>query len=233
VNIVYNLIIYKIIGLNFLYFYYSDYIDEKYINNILEHKNKNEYPLLSQYLQASKQKKVEDLYSLDKLIIFNKVLNLFYDEYNNQITREKAEKTLIKDSSIYKKALEKQQEEQEEKNFEKMNKNKSENDKEKEDKNDFEKEKNNNKKKGKKKTKDLNNKELIEKFIDIYNKFEFECKNENGESEKMKLDINKNYICDLILVNDNKYGKTYRLIYQTFIEKQNKELEDLLDKKLI
>ena len=230
---IYNKNEYKVKILSYYeYFYYSDYIDEKYINNILEHKNKNEYPLLSQYLQTSKQKKVEDLYSLDKLIIFNKVLNLFYDEYNNQITREKAEKTLIKDSSIYKKALEKQQEEQEEKNFEKMNKNKSENDKEKEDKNDFEKEKNNNKKKGKKKTKDLNNKELIEKFIDIYNKFEFECKNENGESEKMKLDINKNYICDLILVNDNKYGKTYRLIYQTFIEKQNKELEDLLDKKI-
>ncbi len=48
----------------------------------------------------------------------------------------------------------------------------------------------------------------------------------------MKLDVNQNCICDFLLVDDNKYGKTYKKIYETFIEKQNKQLEDLLNAKI-
>ena len=48
----------------------------------------------------------------------------------------------------------------------------------------------------------------------------------------MKLNVDKNCICDFLLVDDNKYGETYKKIYEKFIEKQNKELEDLLDKKI-
>ena len=214
------------------YFYYTDYVDEKYISNMLEHKDKNEYPLLCKYLQTKKDKKEEDIYSLDKLIIFNKVLNLFNNEYNNQITREKAEKTLIKDCIIYKKALEKKKEAEEEKNLEIKSKKVPENDKENGDNQDQEKDQNINKKKKDKKAKDLDNKELIERFIDIYNKFKFEGKNEKGENIKMELDINKNCISDLFLINDSIYGKTYKIIYEKFKEKQNGELEDLLNKKI-
>ena len=50
--------------------------------------------------------------------------------------------------------------------------------------------------------------------------------------EKLELDVNKNCICDFLLIDDNKYGKTYKKIYGKFVEKQNNELEDLLDKNI-
>ena len=112
---------------------------------MLEHKYNNEYPVLSKYLEFKKQKKSKenkDKYSFDNLIIFNKVLNLFNDEYSNQITKEFAEKTIIKDSDIYKK---------------------TENEKDKEnDKNIL-----NKKKKNLKKIEFIDNKELIDEFIKI------------------------------------------------------------------
>ena len=52
------------------------------------------------------------------------------------------------------------------------------------------------------------------------------------KKNQLKLNIEKNYICDFLLINDNKYGKSYREIYKKFIENQNKELELLLDKKI-
>ena len=48
----------------------------------------------------------------------------------------------------------------------------------------------------------------------------------------MELDVKKNCICDFLLVDDNKYGKKYRKIYNNFIEKQNGDLEIFLDKKI-
>ena len=56
------------------YFYYSDYIDEDYIDNILKNKDKSNYPVLAKYLENKKQKKskdkdddnIGDKYSLDK-----------------------------------------------------------------------------------------------------------------------------------------------------------------------
>ena len=144
------------------------------------------------------------------MAIFNKVLNLFSDKYSNQITREIAEKTIIKNCDIYKKTLEN------EKNIEKI-----------------EKEKDNSKKKKNSKKKELNNKELIDEFIKLYNSFEFEEENEKEKKEKMKLNADENYICDFLLVDDNKYGKTYKKIYELlFIKKQNEELENLFDKKI-
>ena len=62
------------------------------------------------------------------------------------------------------------------------------------------------------------NPELINKFIDIYNKFE--CKYKN-------LNIDKNYLCDFVLDENNKYGKSYKKIYKEFTEQQNKKLEIL------
>ena len=218
---------------NFLYyeyFYYTDYIDEEYIENIFEHKDKEEYPLLTKYLETKNNLKKEDKYSLNKLTIFNKLLNLLNDEYSNRITRDNAEKTIIADCSIYKKVLEKEKEIENEQKYE-IKKDKK-NDKEKENKKDFDNEKDKGKKKGRKKVNDLNNKELIDEFIKNYNNFEYEEINEKGNKEKLKLDIKENHISDLILVNDNKYGKSYKEIYDIFIKKQNSELEDLLDKKI-
>ena len=48
----------------------------------------------------------------------------------------------------------------------------------------------------------------------------------------MKLDVEKNCICDFLLIDDNKYGQSYKEIYKIFIDKQNNELESLLDKKI-
>ena len=86
------------------YFYYSDYLDEDYImNKILSHKDCNEYPLLSKYLKNKKEKKNnKDNYSLDKLSLFNKVLNLIYEQYSHKVTRKYAEEKLLKDTEIYK-----------------------------------------------------------------------------------------------------------------------------------
>ena len=158
------------------HFYYTDYIDEEYIDNILEHKNKNDYPVLSKYLEHKKQKN-KDKYSLDNLILFNKVLKLFNDKYSNQISRESSEKQTIKNSEIYQ---------------------------------------------------EMENANLIEDFIKLYKSFNLE----DDKHNKLELDADKNCICDFLLIDDNKYGKSYNKIYKIFIDRQNTELENLLDNKI-
>ena len=74
---------------------------------------------------------------------------------------------------------------------------------------------------------DKKNSELINKFIKLYNNMELEDK----EGNILELS-NENKLCDFLLISDNKYGQSYISIYNKFIEKQNKELEDLLDKKI-
>ena len=57
------------------YFYYSDYPDENYIEGILKHKSKNDYPILFKYLEYKTHSKREnELYYSYNFIIFNKVL---------------------------------------------------------------------------------------------------------------------------------------------------------------
>ena len=213
-------------------FYYTDYLDIEYIDNILEHKDKNEYPILCKYLKTKKQKKIKDKYSLKNLAIFNKVLNLFSDKYSNQITREIAEKTIIKNCDIYKKTLENKKDIQKEKDDSKKKKNSEKKELNNENEKDIKKEKDDSKKKKNSKKKELDNKELIDEFIKLYNSFELEEENEKGKKEKMKLNVDENCICDFLLVDDNKYGKTYKKIYEIFIKKQNEELENLLDIKI-
>ena len=41
------------------HFYYTDYIDEEYIANLLEHQDKNEFPILCKYMETKKQKKIK------------------------------------------------------------------------------------------------------------------------------------------------------------------------------
>ena len=88
------------------YFYYSDCLDENYIlNKILGITDKKKYPMINKYLDYNMNKKNEDdKYALNKLSIFNKVLNLISEKYSHKITRENAEKTLLKDTEIYKNA---------------------------------------------------------------------------------------------------------------------------------
>ena len=164
------------------HFYFTDYLDEHYINKILKDRDENEYPVLSKYLKNKKSKKSKDKetnkekYSLEKLNDFNRTLNLFYDRYSNQISREFSETKTLKNSDIY-----------------------------------F----------------DTNNKKLIDDFIKLFNSFELEDKERN----KLKLGV-ENKLCDFLLVDENKYGQSYKKIYKEFIKKQNNELEDLLNKKI-
>ena len=96
------------------------------------------------------------------------------------------------------------------------------------------------------------NMRLINKFIKIYNKI---IENENNEKKKyinkqedttnkdrknnsknnekffIKLSI-KNPISDFFLDSKTEYGKIYKKILQKFIERQNKELSALLNKKI-
>ena len=48
------------------------------------------------------------------------------------------------------------------------------------------------------------NKDLIDDFIGLYNDFKFEVKNNEGKKEKLKLDVNKNCICDFLIIDENK-----------------------------
>ena len=84
------------------YFYYTDYIDEKYLDNILEHEDKEKYPILNKYLEYKRINKItDDKYSINNLILFNGVLNLFNEKYSNKISKENGEKQILKDSDIY------------------------------------------------------------------------------------------------------------------------------------
>ena len=156
------------------HFYYTDYPDENYILDLLEHEDKDKYPLLIKYLEYKKDhKKDKDNYSTDNFIIFNKVLNLFNERYSNQITRKTAEKQTIKDCDIYQESTE--------------------------------------------------NSKLIDKFVEIYNNFNL----------KHELKVSKNCIGDLVLDDNNKYGKTYIALYKKFAELQNDKLKDLINKKCV
>ena len=170
---------YKNNGFQFYeFFYYTDYLDENYINNILKGRDENNYPVLTKYLQYKKQKKskdkddIKDKYSLDDLYLFNKTLKLFNDKYSNQISRQWAERQTISNSDIY----------IEEKNV-----------------------------------------KLIDDFIKLYNGFKIE----DNEGNKLELNKDKNYIIDFLLIDDNKYGNSYRKIYKEFIAKQNNELKSI------
>ena len=72
------------------------------------------------------------------------------------------------------------------------------------------------------------NTKQIDDFINLYNGFKLE----DDEQNKLKLDKEKNCIIDFLLKNNNKYGKSYRIIYKKFKNKQNNELESLLNQKI-
>ena len=148
------------------------------MNKILNHKDKNKLPIINKYLDYKMNKKNEnDIYSLDKLNLFNKVLNIINDKYSHKITRIYAEKTFLKDTEIYK---------------------------------------------------NVENSILIDKFINYYNGLKITDNNGN----EIILKIDKNKLSDFVIDDNNEIGKTYKNIYKIFIEKQNKEIEDILTIKI-
>ena len=70
---------------------------------------------------------------------------------------------------------------------------------------------------------------LIDNFIELYNSFEIK----DDEGNNLELDKEKNSIIDFLLIDDNKYGKSYKKIYKEFINRQNNSLEGLLNEKII
>jgi hypothetical protein len=160
------------------YFYYTDYLNKRYIKKKLKEKDENDYPVLNSYLKNEDDDEVEeDKYSLDNLNDFNKALNLFNDVYSNQITRDEAERQKMNTTDIYR---------------------------------------------------DEKNAKLIDDFIELYNSFEIK----DDEGNNLELDKEKNSIIDFLLIDDNKYGKSYKNIYKEFINRQNNSLEGLLNEKI-
>ena len=76
---------------------------------------------------------------------------------------------------------------------------------------------------------DEKNAKLIDDFIELYNSFEIK----DDEGNNLELDKEKNSIIDFLLIDDNKYGKSYKKIYKEFINRQNNSLEGLLNEKII
>ena len=81
-------------------FFYSDYLNEDCLLELLKLKDKEKYPVLLKKLESLKSKK--DKFSLNNLELFNRVLNLFSERYLFKISREEAEKIILKDEEIYK-----------------------------------------------------------------------------------------------------------------------------------
>ena len=71
-----------------------------------------------------------------------------------------------------------------------------------------------------------NNQELINNFIEFYNKLTKEVNDKN-----LSISI-ENPLCDFLLDDNNKFGNSYKKIYIKFALEQNKKLENLLDIKI-
>ena len=156
------------------YFYYSDYLDEKYVEEKLINLDENKYPVLRKYLEL--RKKDEGQYLLNFFNLFNNSLNLLNEKYYNKISRENAKQKKLKDEEIY-----------------------------------------------------LNNKELFDDFIEIYNNLELTY---DDELKSRLILSNNNSLSDFFIDESNNYGKSYIKIYKTFIFQQNKNIENLLDIKI-
>ena len=72
------------------------------------------------------------------------------------------------------------------------------------------------------------NAKLIDSFIEFYNGLKIVDNNGN----ELELNVEKNFIIDFLIIDDNKYGKSYKEIYKIFVDKQNNELKGLLNLKI-
>ena len=79
------------------YFYYSDYVNEDYLLDNLNHSEREKFPVLLKVLEKNNNEKYKTEYSLENLPIFNKTLNLFHEKYSYSIKRVKANSLKLKD----------------------------------------------------------------------------------------------------------------------------------------
>ena len=84
------------------YFYYTEYLDEKYIYEKLSYLDKSKYPVLRMYLEDKINNKSDKNQHLFKgLNLLNDSLNLFNQKYSNNISKESAKKKILKNEEIY------------------------------------------------------------------------------------------------------------------------------------
>ena len=158
------------------YFYYSDYIKEEYLINVLNHQERDRYPVLLKVLEKNIVKNTQTKYSLDNLPTFNNVLNLFNDTYFNSIKREKANIIKLKNEEIYN-----------------------------------------------------NNRSSIKSFINFYNSLELKSEENNDIILKLS---EESKLSDFLIDDANEIAKSYKYIYNQFINEQNNEISDLLQIKI-
>jgi len=70
---------------------------------------------------------------------------------------------------------------------------------------------------------DEKNAKLIDDFIELHNSFELK----DVKGDKLELNKEKNHIINFFLIDDNKYGESYKKIFKEFINRQNNSLESL------
>ena len=90
------------------YFYYTDYLNEKYIHEKLRLFDESEYPLLKLYLDHKtnesneiNEDNEENKYTPNNLLLFNSALNLINQPFFNNISRDQAVKKKLKTEDIY------------------------------------------------------------------------------------------------------------------------------------
>ena len=84
------------------YFYYTDYLDQNYINKQLSHVDETRNPVLKSYLDFKRNKNEKNkVYSLTNLNLFNGVLNLINENNYKKISRGYAEKMKFKTEKLY------------------------------------------------------------------------------------------------------------------------------------
>ena len=86
------------------YFYYSNYLNEKFIFEKLNNKEYRKYPVINEYLKNINNNEYQ---FMSNLSIFNEILNLFREKYSCFIAREDALKIVLKDDELYKNNTEK------------------------------------------------------------------------------------------------------------------------------
>ena len=87
------------------FFYYTNYLDDKYLLEKIKGEDENKYSVLKMYLDNrinSKLDKNKNKDFFDNIYIFNNALNMINQEYSNKISKEDAEKIILKDTDIYK-----------------------------------------------------------------------------------------------------------------------------------
>ena len=169
------------------YFYYSDYIDEKYLTSIINNECKD-YPVLAKYLELRKNGNI-----LNDFYTYNMALNLLNEEFSSKITRDYAYKETLDKQFIYQ-----------------------------------------------------DNKNIFNKFFDIYNKLSCNNDNENDNDNDNDNDsynnnennniINMNLNPNLPLFNffifdENEFSEKYKYFYKQFINNHNEIVENLLNSK--